>query len=104
MIRNDSIIADYDDEKVCYLTGKRGQYGFDLHHVLNGPLRKWADKEGLWVYLDSSVHHWLHDTGEGKIKMKELKAVAQKKWEEKHADEYDDVRAEWLKKVKVNYL
>lgn len=89
-------------EKKCYLTGYT--YNLDKHHVLNGPLRNFAEQEGLWVYLRHDLHMWLHQTGEGKKTMLKLKAEAQRVWEEKHANEFEDVRKEWLKRVRTNYL
>ena len=96
-----SILQDIDEKK-CFITGST--YNLDKHHVLNGPLRKWAEQQGLWIYLRHDIHMWLHQTGKGKQTMLELKAMAQKKWEEKHANEFDDVRKEWLKHVRTNYL
>ena len=95
---------EYKDEKVCFITGYRGMYGFDIHHVLNGPLRDWSDEQGLWVYLRSDVHKWLHSTGLGRKTMNELKKNAQLKWEELNRDKYDDVHAEWMKVVRKNYV
>lgn len=96
-----SILCD-NDQPACFIT--RRTFNLDRHHVLNGALRDWAEAEGLWVYLNHEVHMWLHQTAPGKKKMQDLKRYAQIKWEEKHAEDYEDVRAEWMKKVRKNYV
>ena len=91
-----------NDYPVCFITGNT--LNLDRHHVLNGALRDWAEQEGLWIYLNHTTHMWIHQTGAGKQVMMKLKRYAQMKWEEVHADEYEDVRAEWMKKVRKNYV
>lgn len=88
-------MSDMDDPK-CYITGRR--YCLVRHHVLNGAYRDKAEADGLWVYLNDSVHKWLHDTGKGRQKMNELKADAQRKYEETHS------HAEWMKRYGKNYV
>lgn len=99
-VRTDSIIAQYTDTKRCYYTGYEGD-GIDLHHIFNGPRRKWSDKNGCWIYIRHDLHMKLHQR-----KAKELirlKRIAQLRWEEVHRDEYEDVRAEFMKQVGKNY-
>ena len=96
-----SILCDNENPS-CFLTGRK--IDLDKHHVMNGSLRKWAEHEGLWVYLHHDVHMRLHYTGEGKKMMLKLKKLAQETWEEIHKDDYEDVHAEWMKKVRKNYV
>jgi len=79
--------------KSCYIDGKTK--GLHKHHIFNGPLRNFSEKEGLWVYLEWSVHRNLHDTNELEH---ELKRVAQYYYELNHT------REEFMKHVHKNYL
>ena len=76
----------------------------DRHHVINGALRKWAEHEGLWIYVRHDVHMALHQTSEGKKEMLKLKKYAQETWCEVHKYDYEDVQEAWLKRVKRNYV
>lgn len=84
------------DESRCYLTGST--LHLDKHHCMNGAFRKKAEQDGLFVYLNHEVHMYLHNTGEGRQKMNELKVIAQKKYEENHTHE------EWMERYKKNYV
>lgn len=101
MHRTDSIIDDYTDGKRCYLTGYVG-VGLDLHHIFNGAKRSWSDKNGTWVYLRHDVHMEIHQRRPDVAI--ELKKIAQEKWEQLHRDDYDDVRAEFIKQVGKSYV
>ena len=80
----------------CYLTGLRSQ--LVIHHVMNGlAYRDKATQDGLVIYLNDSVHRWLHDTGKGRKKMNELKAEAQRIYEQTHS------HAEWMERYGKNY-
>lgn len=69
------------------------------HHVLNGALRDFAEREGLWIWITPEAHRWLHDTGMGVLIQKNvLKAYAQMKYEQLHSHE------EWMKNVRKNYV
>ena len=96
-----SILQD-EDIKCCFITHARtGKMGEPLHrhHVLNGPLRDFAEHEGLWIWVTPDVHRWLHDTGIGvQIQRHVLKAYAQMKYEQVHSHD------EWMKAVKKNYV
>lgn len=94
--RNDSVICDYTDGAYCFLSDNTKD--LEVHHIMNGSLRKWADEQGLWVYLNHYVHMYLHNTIEGKQKAIELKALAQRVYEQNHSHD------EWMKKVRKNYL
>ena len=65
------------------------------HHIFNGPLRKWSDKEGLWIWLTWKEHEEIHRSPK---KMRELKQIGQRKYEETHTHE------EFMKHVRKNYL
>lgn len=97
--RNDSAICDYTDYPYCYLSGRRW-IRLDRHHIMNGTkqLRKFSEKEGLWVYLDHDVHMALHFTKQGIEWEKTLKQEAQKAYEKNHS------RESWMKIVRKNYL
>ena len=83
------------DEKECYLTHVK--YDLVRHHLMNGNAeRKKAEQDGLWVWLNDSVHKYLHDTHEGRMKMYELKAIAQEAYEETHSHE------EWMRRYGKN--
>lgn len=85
------------DKKECYLT--HVTYDLVVHHVMNGHAeRKKSDQDGLVIYLNDSVHRYLHETHEGRQKMYELKAAAQEAYEETHSHE------EWMRRYGKNYL
>lgn len=64
----------------CYLCGKQGYT--HLHHIFDGPNRKWSTKYGLVVYLcvdchnvpPNGVHHNIQ-------RMRSLQAAGQKQFE-----------------------
>lgn len=61
------------------------KYGLHKHHIFNGNgLRNWSEKEGLWIYLSSSVHMQLHD-GSGLDKT--YKRIGQHYYEKTHTRE-----------------
>lgn len=78
------------NEKVCYLTGLTNN--LDKHHIFNGAKRRWADKNGCWVWLDHDIHMWMHQTSAGRMYWYSLKAECQKAWEQLHAEDYDHLR------------
>ena len=82
-------------ERRCYKTGTTIQ--LDKHHVMNGAYRKKAEEYGLYVYLNHTVHMWLHSTGEGQEYARHLKSIAQKRFEEIYSHEL------WMKEFKKNY-
>jgi hypothetical protein len=66
---------------------------------MNGnPYRKYADQDGLFIFINHHVHMYLHNTAEGRQKMYELKAMAQKKYEETHTHE------QWMNRYRRNYV
>lgn len=68
------------DEKCCYATGKTGN--LDRHHCFKASRRKAADKYGLWVWLDHSVHMKMHDHRKPYETLEnDLKKVAQQAFE-----------------------
>lgn len=87
---NKSILQD---NKECYITGATN--GLDKHHVFNGPLRKWSDTEGLWVWLRHDVHMAIHNSPD---QMRRLKQAGQRAYEEKHS------REEFMAHAHKNYL
>lgn len=96
------------NDKRCYLSGRSGP--LEKHHVLNGPYRDLAEAEGLYIYVTPEWHRKLHGTGDGVQIQKRLKTIAQLTWERNrliellNAEEvYEDVRREWMMKVKKNY-
>lgn len=94
--RSDSVMANYEDGPYCYFTGYRS--GLQIHHIMNGPLRSWSDKNGLWIYVRADVHNKLHSTPEGRKVMDYLKSLAQLEYERAHTHE------EWMEHVGKNYL
>ena len=92
--RTDSIMADYTNGAYCYLTGV--EHNLDRHHCLNGALRDWSEKNGLWVYLNHEVHMALHHKNPKLARG--LKMAAQQAYERTHT------RDEWMQAVRKNYL
>ncbi len=90
------------DIKQCYVTGAfYGDFGEPLekHHIMNGPLRSWADDEGLFIWVTPQIHRWLHTTGTGvNVQRHVLKAIAQLYFERAHS------RDEWMRVVHKNYV
>ena len=95
-------IIQTDGIKRCYITGQFcGRDGEPLqkHHVMNGALRDWADKEGLWIWVTPEVHRELHDRWFGACVQKSLlKMIAQQAYERTHT------RDQWMEKVHKNYV
>ena len=81
--------------KCCFITGEENVL-LDVHHLLNGALRNWADEQGLWVYLRHDIHMYIHHVN--RKQLRELKQVAQYCYERTHT------REEWMKRVRTNYL
>lgn len=94
--RTDSVICDYTEKPYCYLTGSVVR--LDVHHIMNGRLRKFSDQQGLWVYLNHDVHMALHNTPEGQKWAHRLKQEAQIMFEKTHSHD------QWMRVVRKNYL
>jgi len=81
----------------CFFCGRGG--ALDEHHLISGTSgRKKAEQYGLKIYICRDCH-LLHDRGYVKIedtiiKEKDIKAMAQKKWEETYGKE--NPRAEFI--------
>lgn len=95
-------IIQNDQIKRCYFTHEyRSRDGRPLekHHVMNGSLRDWAEKEGLWIWVDAGIHDRLHDDWFGVLVQKRLlKQIAQEAYEREHT------RKEWMSVVHKNYI
>lgn len=86
-------------ERRCYLCG--AETGLDRHHVMNGPNRRRAEKDGLWIYLCRSCHDRTHfDPDWSGKNMLLLKCEAQKSWQE----HYRKTTGEWIKAYGKSYL
>lgn len=93
-MRGKSIMSD---EKRCYITG--AEWGLHVHHVIHGPLREMADRNGFWCYLRHDIHRKLHDHAPGFGDLDEfLKRECQTRFEKEHS------RDEWMLLVHRNYL
>jgi hypothetical protein len=90
----ESIIADYSFEKSCYYTGNT--LNLDKHHIFNGALRKWSEKNGLWIYVEHNRHMYLHQHDPEELMR--LKRIAQAAYEQTHT------REEFMSHVHKNYL
>lgn len=91
-------------EKVCYVTGYEGR-GLDLHHCLHGSNRKNADKYGLTVYLQHSIHMALHDHRPPFNGLDaRLKREAQMAFERENPNNAFDPRADFMRIFGRNYL
>lgn len=80
----------------CWKSGVTNN--LDVHHIMNGPHRDKSDRLGLWVYLNHDVHMWMHITRDGKRYERELKKLAQERFEELYSHD------EWMKLFRRNYL
>ena len=84
-------------QKRCYLT--ESTVALEKHHVMNGTgLRGKAEKHGLWVWLSADMHRWIHNTPDGRKRARQMKAEAQRVFEETHT------HAEWMALFHKNYL
>ena len=90
----------------CYIC--RAKYnvstvrGLEEHHVLNGPLRPMAERYGLKVWLCHRHHNEPGYSAHFDAGLAwELKATAQKKYEEKNGP---DAHAAWMAAVGKDYL
>lgn len=91
-------------EKACYITGYEGR-GLDLHHCIHGSNRKNADKYGLTVYLQHSIHMALHDHRPPFNELDaRLKREAQMAFERENPNNAFDPRADFMKIFGKNYL
>lgn len=81
------------NKKECFIT--KVTHNLDVHHVMNGPFRNKSEQYGLTIYLEHYVHMDIH---RNPIKMRELKAFAQEKFEKIYSREL------WMKEFKKNYL
>lgn len=103
-------IVQTDDIRRCYITHQwQGDNGEPLekHHIINGSLRDWADREGLWCYLTPQMHAYLHTTSKGiLIQGKVMKALAQAMWiiSKMPPELVEQAQDDWMKKVRKNYL
>lgn len=103
-------IVQTDDIKRCFITHQRcgdGGEPLEKHHIINGALRDWADREGLWIYITPQMHHFLHNTSKGiLIQGKVLKALAEAMWilSKMPPDLVEEAKDEWMKQVRKNYL
>lgn len=93
-------------EKECYICRRwyavKTTRGLEEHHILNGPLRTFAERNGLKVWLCHRHHnepgYSAHfDAGLAWA----LKATAQKKYEEKNVP---GAHAAWMAAVGKDYL
>lgn len=96
---SESIISKTENGKtlrICYLTGST--QNLDLHHIMNGSLRKKSDEFGLWVFLRHDVHMKLHQTAQGQKVARWLKQQAQEQFERRYGHD------KWMKEFHKNYL
>ena len=95
-------IIQTDGIKRCYFTHERVSRdgrALEKHHVMNGALRDWADREGLWIWIDAGIHERLHRDPFGVLVQRRLlKQIAQIAYEREHT------RKEWMGIVHKNYL
>lgn len=67
----------------CYLCGAPAT---DRHHMLNGYMRKNAEKYGLVVHLCRNCHNEVHFGKRSKELMEKLKKEAQMRFQIEHPD------------------
>ena len=85
------------EKRECYFT--HYTQNLEYHHVMNGNkiLRKKSEKYGLWVWLASDVHRYIH-SADGTEKRLWLKQKAQKAFEERYGHDL------WMREFHKNYL
>lgn len=92
-----SIMQDASEPR-CYVTGATS--GLHWHHIVHGPNRSMAEREGLTCYLRADVHMALHDHREPWSDLDtRLKRECQRRFEETGR-----TREEWRKLVGKSYL
>ena len=92
---SESIIQTKKECLIC------GDPNVEQHHVLFGnPRRKYADEDGLWVWLCPEHHRGTHGVHgkEGHALDTALKKTAQQVYEQEHT------REEWIQRYRRNYL
>lgn len=85
-------------EKRCYICGTT--QNLHLHHVFRGPFRKKSEQYGLTCFLCFTHHtgnHGVHNTHEGQLYWRKLKAECQEAFERIHGHE------KFMKEFKRNY-
>ena len=87
------------EDKKCFVT--EDTEGLHKHHCLNGPNRRLAEEDGLWIWLrwdqhiENSPYKTPHNDADTDLFYKRL---AQRKYEETHT------REEWMRRYGRNYL
>lgn len=87
------------EDKECFVT--HDTEGLHVHHIMNGPNRRLAEEDGLWIYLrwdhhiENSPYKTPHNDRETDLY---YKAMAQKKYEETHS------REEWMARYGRSFL
>ena len=81
--------------RYCYAT-RASNCILEKHHIFNGPLRSWSEKEGLWVYLSVDAHQNKAHKSEELYWV--LKRIGQYYFEKKHT------REEFMAHTRENYL
>lgn len=93
MVQTRSMNSILQDKKYCFICGS--PKNLHDHHIMNGPLRKKSEEDGLKVWLCAYCHIRVHEHNE---QAEFLKKIAERKYLEKHSfDEY-------MKRYKRNYL
>lgn len=84
-----------DNIEICALCNKQIYGSRDKHHIFNGAMRNKSEEDGLFVYLHSSCHQWLHNHS---MTMRTMKQRGQRAYELNHS------REEFMERYKKNYL
>lgn len=89
----ESIINDLDRECChCYVPTT------ERHHIMNGnPNRKYSEQDGLWIYVCSEYHAYIHKNQDVDNR---LKAKAEWIWLQHNNATLDD----WMRRYHKNYL
>ena len=89
----ESIITN--DLTHCFICGKPNP---QIHHMMNAQNRKKSEKYGLIVPLCMMHHTGLEGVHADAKRMKEMRQLAQRKFEEKYGHEL------WMKEMGKSYL
>ena len=93
--RNENNGSIIDNRKRCHVCGRCS--GLERHHAIHGVSnRKWAEVDGLWIYLCSECHWKVHNQDH------DLDLELQQEAERAYLE--DHTLKEWRERYGKNYL
>ena len=95
-----------DDKVFCYYFSKSAKcqgYATEAHHIFGASNRKHSEEDGLVIYVCRHCHNSLHGGNGYMERVKELRAKAQKIWEENYEGE-GKPRDAFMKRYGKNWI